>query len=320
MNALLKLWVDNHKSIYQFVMQIEKLIEGIWQRESDEDLKTMNETPHTYSYYQFENEACQIYTRNVFSVFKEIIKESSLGFVSEITRDVLYQVKITYHPLFKIFKPESYIIDVDRERCTITCSCKGFEVEGLLCSHCIKVMQHIGISHLPAHYILKRWTKCANTNSKRHVNERSMDSGESAELRCLRFATIKSSLMEMGRIGALTSSTFSCLKEIITDGMTKLSSLVENEVLNQEIKTIEAKKTTLTSVSLFLDPSESQCKGKRKKITRFVPAAEKNANKMRTCSICNAKEGHNARTCPKVFIFINLILYNFVGLILNYFF
>jgi hypothetical protein len=94
-----------------------------------------------------------------------------------------------------------------------------------------------------------------------------MDSGESAELRCLRFATIKSSLMEMGRIGVLTSSTFSCLKEIITDGMKKLSSLIENEVVNQEIETIKAENTKLPSVLLFLDPSESQCKGKRKKIT-----------------------------------------------------
>jgi hypothetical protein len=170
MNALLKLWLDNHKLIYQFVMQIEKLIEDIWQRESDEDLKTMNETHHTYSYYQFENEACQIYTRNIFSVFKEIIKESSLGFVSEITRDALYQVKITYHPLFKNLKPDSYMIDVDKEKCTITCSCKGFEVEDLFYSHCIKVMQHIGIAHLSTHYILKRWTKSVNTNFKRHVN------------------------------------------------------------------------------------------------------------------------------------------------------
>jgi hypothetical protein len=63
------------------------------------------------------------------------------------------------------------------------------------------------------------------------MNERSIDSGESAELRYLKFTIIKSSLMQMGRIDVLTLSTFSCLKDIITDGMTKLSSLVENEVV-----------------------------------------------------------------------------------------
>jgi hypothetical protein len=45
MNAMFKLWVNNHTSIYHFVLQVEKIIEGIWQRESDEDFKTMNEIP-----------------------------------------------------------------------------------------------------------------------------------------------------------------------------------------------------------------------------------------------------------------------------------
>jgi hypothetical protein len=99
--------------------------------------------------------------------------------------------------------------------------------------------------------------------------------------------------------------------------MVKLSNLVDNEVLNHEIEKGESEKMTLPSVPLLLDPPESQCKGKRKKITRFLPAAEKNSKKMRTCSICNAKEGHNARTCPKVSFFINLTTFSLIS---NYFF
>jgi hypothetical protein len=89
MNALLKLWMDNYKSIYQFVMQIEKLIKDIWQRESDEDLKIINETPHTYSYYQFKNEACQIIQEIFFLCSRRFLRRA-LGFVREITRDALY--------------------------------------------------------------------------------------------------------------------------------------------------------------------------------------------------------------------------------------
>jgi hypothetical protein len=80
MNSLLKLWVDNHKSIYQFVMQIDKLIEGIWHREVEDDIKNINEIPQLWSHYQIEVEARQVYTRNIFLVFKEIIKESLHGF------------------------------------------------------------------------------------------------------------------------------------------------------------------------------------------------------------------------------------------------
>lgn len=57
MNALFKIWVKNHTSIYQFVMRIEKMIEGIWQRESDEDFKSVNEKPQSFTpYRRFKHE------------------------------------------------------------------------------------------------------------------------------------------------------------------------------------------------------------------------------------------------------------------------
>ena len=57
MNAILKLWINNHTSIYQFVRKIESMVEGIWHRESDEDIKTMNEMSCLWSRYQIEQEA-----------------------------------------------------------------------------------------------------------------------------------------------------------------------------------------------------------------------------------------------------------------------
>uniref|UniRef100_J3KXX0 SWIM-type domain-containing protein n=1 Tax=Oryza brachyantha TaxID=4533 RepID=J3KXX0_ORYBR len=295
MNAILKLWVDSHKSIYQFVKQIEKLTDGIWQRESDEDLKSMNEQPHLYSPYQMEIEARMVYTRNVFSVFKDIVRESFLGFVTEIIKDKLYHVRISFNPQFRNFKPESYEIEVDIETSRVSCTCKGFEVEGLICPHSIKVMHHIGMAHLPAHYILTRWTKGANANSKKHLSERSMDTGQTIELQALRFATIKSSLMEMGKVGALSVETFNCLKQIIIDGMAKLMTMEDAKLMSmgQTIVTVDPPEDGTKEVSskpLYIDPPDAQCKGKRKKLTRFQPPADKKERKMRTCSICNAKK------------------------------
>jgi hypothetical protein len=59
----------------------------------------------------------------------------------------------------------------------------------------------------------------------------------------------------------------------------------------------------------FRDPPQSQCKGKRKH-ERFKHPVEK---KMRTCTICHAKAGHNARTCPQVQISL-LIIYVLINL------
>ena len=40
----------------------------------------------------------------------------------------------------------------------INCSCKKFEFGGILCCHCLKVLDINNIKHIPEQYILKRWT------------------------------------------------------------------------------------------------------------------------------------------------------------------
>lgn len=69
------------------------------------------------------------------------------------------------------------MIEVDKVNERFSCNCKGFEFEGFLCQHAIKVLHHVGFEHLPKQYILKRWCKDANANAKRPVGERSMDLG-----------------------------------------------------------------------------------------------------------------------------------------------
>ena len=59
----MKLLVDNHTSIYWFVLQLEKLVEEIWQRESDEDRRTINETPQLWSLNGMEVDAREVNTK-----------------------------------------------------------------------------------------------------------------------------------------------------------------------------------------------------------------------------------------------------------------
>ena len=45
---------------------------------------------------------------------------------------------------------------------TLSCSCTLFEMEGIICSHIIKVLKEtLNIKEIPYRYILKRWTKHA---------------------------------------------------------------------------------------------------------------------------------------------------------------
>lgn len=210
------------------------------------------------------------------------------------------------------------MVEVEKESETVSCNCRGFEFEGLICPHAIKVMHHIGMLDLPSKYILKRWTKDANESVKRAIKDRSMDQGGSVELQTIRFAAVKSKLMQFGKMGVVSLNHFECLNVLIDEGMEKLTSIPIEKGFEEAIKVVESgphveEDSIRSSAPSFLDPPEYQCKGRRKKPVRFQSTMEKKAKKMRTCSICNAKEGHNARTCPKVLYTIN-IFYVFSGL------
>lgn len=52
----------------------------------------------------------------------------------------------------------------------VSCNCMGFQFQGLLCSHSLKVMFNLGM-HLHPRYVLLRWTKEANQGVKKYHSD-----------------------------------------------------------------------------------------------------------------------------------------------------
>jgi hypothetical protein len=100
--------------------------------------------------YKMKVQACQVYTRAIFLVFKRIIKDSLLDIVTEVNKDAKYRVDIAYHLHISNFEPMFYMVEVDKASETISCNYKGFEFKSLICSHTIKIMHHIDIINLPS--------------------------------------------------------------------------------------------------------------------------------------------------------------------------
>ncbi|KAJ1698795.1 hypothetical protein LUZ63_007307 [Rhynchospora breviuscula] len=180
-NNTIKSWSRHHNSMYQLVLHMEKIVEGRWQTESDLDIVSMNAVPRLSTLFKIEKDASEFYTCTVMSVVKEILKKTQLGFVKEIEKDSLYEVTIKYNPMVAKMVPETYMVNINILEELVSCSCRGYEFEGLLCSHAIKVMHHVGIDHLPNQYIMKRWCKDANASVKRSTLERSMEVGATQE-------------------------------------------------------------------------------------------------------------------------------------------
>ena len=57
---------------------------------------------------------------------------------------------------------------------TVTCSCEQFSSIGILCGHALKVLDIMNVKLLPAHYVLKHWTREARHGTIQDTQGRSI--------------------------------------------------------------------------------------------------------------------------------------------------
>jgi hypothetical protein len=186
------------------------------------------------------------------------------------------------------------MVCIDLANAKADCECNGFSYQRVLCSHALLVMRHVGMEpFLPKHYILKRWTRDANANTKKGINDCCFEGNDPQSVKRNALAKRMDTIMSMPNV-LTTSYDLACghLDDLIDVLQGVHGEDDEDEPKLKVIKKEEDMK--------FSDPPVSQCKGRRTP-HRFKPPADvKDAKKMRTCSYCHKKEGHNMRKCPKV--------------------
>ncbi|KAH6778380.1 hypothetical protein C2S51_009692 [Perilla frutescens var. frutescens] len=157
------------------------------------------------------------------------------------------------------------LVDEDREwRVTfdpitkkISCTCRRFEMIGLLCCHAVKVYDVMGVKKLPEHYILKRWTREAKHGMVVQDcmgNEVEEDPKLQSTERYRKLCTM---LTRLAIEASIHSSTFSLVHEVVHD----LSKQVMEIRLTEESQ----EKSSCADISPTV-ASMTQSKGFKKKI------------------------------------------------------
>ena len=60
----------------------------------------------------------------------------------------------------RLFEEErKYFVSVNATEQVVTCSCRKFEMIGILCSHALKVLDTMNIKQISDQYIIKRWRR-----------------------------------------------------------------------------------------------------------------------------------------------------------------
>ncbi|XP_044442503.1 protein FAR1-RELATED SEQUENCE 4-like [Triticum aestivum] len=160
----------------------------------------------------------------MFEKFGEILYEAGQYKVEEVEKGAKYYVH-RYHPeKHDKWCRALYVVEVVDQGKELTCECGNFEHTGLLCCHAVKVLDFLGIGHIPAKHILKRWTKDARDVLPQHLAYLQKDQ-ISVNPITFRHSNLYTHALEVVRLGEANTSAYECAMELLKEAIHKLTPM-----------------------------------------------------------------------------------------------
>lgn len=140
-------------------MTFEKMVATRYEKEDEADFGSQVGKLSLWLHNPIELEASEMYTRRIYSEFKNKLRGSTGHELIELEDNSSHKITIKQGSTLPYHGIQSYIVIFDQTIERLDCSCKFFVFSSLLRSHVLKVMLHLNIHKIPLHFIMKRWTK-----------------------------------------------------------------------------------------------------------------------------------------------------------------
>ncbi|XP_039138738.1 protein FAR1-RELATED SEQUENCE 5-like [Dioscorea cayenensis subsp. rotundata] len=122
-NSFFDGFVNSQTPLDEFVMQYDKALCARRNDEENEDFKTLNSMPNFHTGHPIERHAGEVYTRAVFNIFQEELRESD-SMLAERIHDGTDHAKYKIYNHIVIFRRDG----IEHGEPIGTCSCKKFEI------------------------------------------------------------------------------------------------------------------------------------------------------------------------------------------------
>ncbi|KAM0938089.1 putative transcription factor FAR family [Dioscorea sansibarensis] len=155
---LFKLNLNRKLPLSRFIELYQRALIQLHEKELLEDYKSRTTKPVLLVDMPMLNEAAESYTRLIYTDFEDQFKSQIACVCQPVAID---ETLCT----FRVSLPNEHcywLVEFHPTDAIVLCSCKKFEIMGVLCMHALKVLNINNVLNLPSQYILKRWTKFAN--------------------------------------------------------------------------------------------------------------------------------------------------------------
>ncbi|KAF3787438.1 FAR1-RELATED SEQUENCE 9 protein [Nymphaea thermarum] len=216
--------VNEHTSLLVFVIQCEQAIDGWFEKQLEDDLKSSYMKPILKTNFPMEVQAAEVYTRIIFLEFQDQLIQS-LQHVAELTNEngTISTFKVAEFGAENI----SHIVSFDAIEGCASCSCQMFEYAGILCRHVLRVFMVKNIMLLPSNCIWKRWTRSA-MNGDATKDQGSHVHSNFQENRYLLYKDLCREAISYASEGALSLEIYNLAKRAIRKALEEVRAVKEN--------------------------------------------------------------------------------------------
>jgi hypothetical protein len=301
-NSFFGNYLNKNLTLVEFWMRFDSALEAQRHKELLADNNTLHSFPELKMHMDLEKHGRVVYNHEIFYIFQKELwsacvdcgiegaKEDGENLLfSILDNDVVNGTKVRKH------REVVYCLSNKIAHC----SCKMFDSEGMPCRHILFVLKGRGLSEIPSHYILNRWTKLATSKPVFDCDGNVLEACSKVE--CER-TLVSKAWSQLIKCMHMTGTNKEKLTLIYNEGCS-----IEQKMSNMKSDVVS---TPLDEVETFLGcnvpkkidvlpPELSHTKGCGKRIKGGKEKAmEQQQNSTRQCKTCLKYAPHDSRNCP----------------------
>lgn len=209
LNSFFDKYIHKKITLKEFVKQYGPMLQNRYEEEAIADFDTWNKQPALKSPSPWEKQMSTVYTHTIFKKFQVEV----LGVVGCHFKKIHEEGMTTTFEVEDCEKEEKFMVTWDETKSEVSCLCHSFEYKGFLCRHAMIVLQICGLTSIPSHYILKRWTKDAKTKQPM------VEGTERIQTRVHRYNDLCKRAIELGEEGSLSQDSYNIAFRALVDAL-----------------------------------------------------------------------------------------------------
>lgn len=202
-------YISQEATVKDFMEQYKAFLKDRYDMEANTAFEAQHKQSGLRSLSPFEKQMSTMYTDAIFRKFQvEVLGVASCHSQKEGEDEATVIFRVD-----DLEEHQNFIVALNEPELRVCCLCHSFEYKGFLCRHAILVLQLSGVSRIPSHYILKRWTKDAKLRHTVSAVSKRLN------YRVQRFNDLCKLAVKLGEEGSLSPETyqiaFQALEEVL---------------------------------------------------------------------------------------------------------